>query len=191
MLKKDVSKQQKRTEKDLYVSDHASADETAWSISCCSQDTHIQMGAFLWCLMTSQLVEQYQKPVWHPDRIRRGRRQSSLCTRIYCMSVNGFVFFVKLWLTWSPLKTLCVCMWYWALTSTGGEGGVKSLSKLFVCPELNESQIMNRFRRWKTALLRWYSKQEILERSAFKLKSALKTHTGCKQSGLVWRTFFW
>lgn len=74
-----------------------------------------------------------------------GTRRTSLKAKheedrwIWCRGVDLFKHICKvamhfsLWvcclrLTWSPLKTLCVCMWYWALTSMGGGGTGGSLS---------------------------------------------------------------
>lgn len=55
----------------LCVCGRASEDGTVWSISYCSQGKHIQRDAFLWCLMTSPLVEGYWTLDKHPGGPRR------------------------------------------------------------------------------------------------------------------------
>lgn len=54
------------THSHLCVYGHASADGTAWSTSCCSQDEHIRTDASRWPLTSYQLVERYQEPAEHP-----------------------------------------------------------------------------------------------------------------------------
>lgn len=106
----------------LCVCGHASADGTVWSISCCSRDKRTQTVSSHWPLKSSQQGKWYQIPVWHPLR----RKEKDLH---WGSSLSVFVHMCdQTWLTWSPLKTPWVCMWYWVLTSMGGGGAMGSLS---------------------------------------------------------------